>query len=74
MPLLWEKIQWKSRLFWLWGNNGNFPLAFFFRMYYTIQTPRRCDEMVDVADSKSAAGYVVPVRVWGARGAPPVAE
>ena len=29
--------------------------------------------MVDVADSKSAASDGGPVRVWGAKGAPPVA-
>ena len=38
-------------------------LAFFRKVYYTIKARCRCDEMVDVADSKSAAGDSVPVRV-----------
>ena len=38
-------------------------LAFSQDVYYTIQAQRRCDEMVDVADSKSAARDGVPVRV-----------
>ena len=63
MPLLWEKILVKSRLFWNLQADGNFSLAFYSGMYYTIQTPCRCDEMVDVADSKSAASDGVPVRV-----------
>ena len=38
-------------------------LAFFNDVYYTKQAICRCDEMVDVADSKSAASDGVPVRV-----------
>ena len=38
-------------------------LAIFGQMYYNTQVISRCDEMVDVADSKSAASDGVPVRV-----------
>ena len=37
--------------------------AFFKVLYYSKWAMCRCDEMVDVADSKSAAGDSVPVRV-----------
>ena len=35
-------------------------LAFFRKVYYTIKAPCRCDEMVDVADSKCASSILTP--------------
>ena len=42
------------------GGTEKVSLAFWEEIYYTILAPCRCDEMVDVVDSKCASSFIVP--------------